>query len=238
MKADSGTGRHSIDLISGSFLNGFHFFPGLPNGTEAGQEMDQLFAAFQRALYSNRDKLFKKLMSVHGSKAALAMNDISYIIYGGKRAFDDGSSIDLLDCVASYMTPFHIRAARLKCGYCPANRNALKHSLTRHESVVGEDNEIDLDADPLGELLAITEQNNQDAAKWLQHRGYEHATEGARTLRRVLSAPQTPEAQNRITRTEPNTREHQDQLMKCNTAGLHFRLTGGGDLVTSSDWIL
>ena len=46
MKADNGTGRNSVDFISGAFLNEFHFFPGLPNGTEAGQEMDQLYAAF------------------------------------------------------------------------------------------------------------------------------------------------------------------------------------------------
>ena len=95
-----------------------------------------------------------------------------------------------------------------------------------------------MEADPLGESLAIIEQFNHDAVEWLQQYGYKYASEGARTLRRVSSAPQTAEAQNRITRTKPNTREHQDQLMKCSTAGLYFQLTGGGDVVTSSDWIL
>ena len=77
------TGRISVDFVSGVFLNGFRFFPGLPNGTEAGQEMDQLFTAFQQVLYSNQDKLFKKLMLIYGSRASLAINDIGYIIYGG-----------------------------------------------------------------------------------------------------------------------------------------------------------
>ena len=177
-------------------------------------------------------------MLIYGSRASLAFNDIGYIIYEGKRDFEDGLPIDLPDCVASYMTPVHIRAARVKCGYCPATRMTLKHSLIRHEAIVGEDNEIDLEADLLGKLLAIIEQSNHDAVESLQQHGYEFASEGARTLRCVSSALQTAEAQNRFTQTEPNTREHQDQLMKCSTAGLHFRLTGDGDVLTSSDWIL
>ena len=166
MKADSGTGRNSVDFISGAFLtNGFHFYPGLQNGTETRQEMDQLFAAFQRTFYSNRDKLIKKLLLIYGSRASIAINDVGYILYGGKRDFEDGLSIDLPDCVTSYMTPVHIRAARIKCEYCPATRNALKHSLIHHEAVVGEDIELDLEADPLGQLLAIIEQSNHDAVE-------------------------------------------------------------------------
>ena len=177
-------------------------------------------------------------MLIYGSRASLAINNIGYVIYGGKRDFEDGSSIDIPECVASYMIPAHIRAARVKCEYCPATRMALKYSLIRHKAVVGKDNKIDLEAVLMGELLAIIEQSNHGAVEWLQQHGYEYTNEGVRTLRRVSSAPQTAEAQNRITRTEPNTREHQDQLMKCSTAALHFRLTGGGDVVTSSDWIL
>ena len=56
-----------------------------------------------------------------------------------------------------------------------------------------------MEADPLEELLAIIEQSNHDAVEWLQQHGYEYASEGARTLRRVSSTPQTVEAQNRIT---------------------------------------
>ena len=49
MKADSSTGRDTKDFLAGLMFNGFHFFPGLSNGTEVGQEMDQLFASFQKA---------------------------------------------------------------------------------------------------------------------------------------------------------------------------------------------
>ena len=53
-------------------------------------------------------------------------------------------------------TPQHIRAARLKCGYCPSNGNGMKHSIIRHEvDVMKEDDEIDLDGDSLGEVLDI-----------------------------------------------------------------------------------
>jgi len=40
------------------------------------------------------------------SKAALTINDVGYILYGGTRIFEDETSIIL---------PQHIKAARLKC---------------------------------------------------------------------------------------------------------------------------
>ena len=92
-----------------------------------------------------------------------------------------------------------------------------------------------MDADPLGEMLDMVETQNHLTAKWLQEHGCGLASEGMRFLKRI-SVSDTALAGT--TQTCPNTREHQDLLQKCSTAGVHFRLTGGGDVVTTSDWIM
>ena len=51
LKADSGPGRHATDFLARSRVEGLSFFPGLPNATENGQEMDQLFSAFKGMLH-------------------------------------------------------------------------------------------------------------------------------------------------------------------------------------------
>ena len=40
---------------------GFYFFPGLPNGTELGQEMDQVFALLKSIIEENQRALYKLL---------------------------------------------------------------------------------------------------------------------------------------------------------------------------------
>ena len=84
-KVDSGTGRNHIEALAGMMLNGMHLFAGTPNGTEANQEIDQLFALFKSVVYSNRDKLFRMLVKINGAKARLTVNDMGYIIFGGRR---------------------------------------------------------------------------------------------------------------------------------------------------------
>jgi hypothetical protein len=59
INADSGPGRHGTNFLGRSNVEGLQFFPGLPNGTECGQVMDQLFGAFKA---SNQPK---KLPSMH-----------------------------------------------------------------------------------------------------------------------------------------------------------------------------
>ena len=61
MKADSGPGRMNKDFLAIARSHGFYFLPGLPNGTELGQEMDQAFAEFKAILEENRDLLYKTL---------------------------------------------------------------------------------------------------------------------------------------------------------------------------------
>lgn len=44
LKADSGPGQSAAGFLSRSHGEGLKSFPGLPNGTESSQEMDQLFS--------------------------------------------------------------------------------------------------------------------------------------------------------------------------------------------------
>jgi hypothetical protein len=44
VKIDSGPGRFNPDLQERLRALGFYLIPGVPNGTEAGQEMDRLYA--------------------------------------------------------------------------------------------------------------------------------------------------------------------------------------------------
>lgn len=57
LKLDTGPGRESDDFVFLARAFGVDIFPGLPNGTEVGQEMDQMFSAFKKDLYNNRDRL-------------------------------------------------------------------------------------------------------------------------------------------------------------------------------------
>ena len=56
-------------FLAETAVEGMYFFPGLPNATEIGQEMDQLFAAFKTCTYKNRDKLYRARVSGDGADA-------------------------------------------------------------------------------------------------------------------------------------------------------------------------
>jgi hypothetical protein len=63
LKADSGPGRMSTDFFAETAVaDGTYFFPGLPNVTESGQEMDQLFAAFTTCVLSESETSFTELL--------------------------------------------------------------------------------------------------------------------------------------------------------------------------------
>jgi len=115
-------------------------------------------------------------------------------------------------------------------------RNALKHGLIRHEIVMGDDECIDVDTDHHGEMLAITEKANHTSVAFYEERGYDLAGDAKRVINRVTS--ETASSVSGQTRTVPNTREHQDALQKCSTAGQLFRITGGGDVLTRKNMIL
>ena len=131
-KVDSGTGRNHIEGLAGMMLNGMHLFAGTPNGTEANQEIDQLFSSFKAVVYANRDKLYDMLVTINGAKARLTVNDMGYIIFGGRREFKDNDKgithINLANATDK-LSKEHIRKACEKVGYVPATRAALDHKL-------------------------------------------------------------------------------------------------------------
>jgi hypothetical protein len=72
-KSDSGPGRFSVEFNAQARLDGFYHIPGTPNGTEVGQEMDQLFAYFKSLIYKNMDRIEKGRWKVEGASAQLSM---------------------------------------------------------------------------------------------------------------------------------------------------------------------
>ncbi|CAJ1928560.1 unnamed protein product [Cylindrotheca closterium] len=140
LKVDSGPGRTAAKFVGETRVEGVDIFPGLPNGSECNQEMDQLFSPYKNSVYRNRDKL----ANAKGNKGNLTLVDVGYCLFGGQVTLEDGNVLELEESFVLHFTPEKIRAAREKCGYCPATRRALEDPKVRHEIVeVEEDNTLD-----------------------------------------------------------------------------------------------
>jgi hypothetical protein len=233
-KSDSGPGRQCVEYLMEARVDGWFQYPGVPNGTEVGQEMDQLFAAFKKIAYENRDLLYKARWTIEGEKAMLSKPDCGRIVFGGTVELSDGSQLQLKNAYKLAFTAEKIRRARVKCGYCPATRNALMSDRIRHE-VYMNDNGVDEERDPLGVLYDELEKQNHDVVDALVSKGYTSAIHLRRCIDRI-SARQV-EGRESVS-TEPHTREHQDLLMRASTAGQFFRATQGGGALNCSDALL
>jgi hypothetical protein len=233
LKADSGPGRMATEFLAETAVEGMYFFPGLPNATEIGQEMDQLFAAFKTCAYKNRDKLYRARVSGDGADAILSFEDVGYIIFGGKVKLPNGTEIELEPAFTKYFSPEHVQAAREKCGYFPATRNALKSDRIRHEIVEDEDGNM-MDGSYTLMLDELEQQNHRMVDK-LVEKGYALAQLGKRNVQRITARQIEGRA---AVRTEPSTRERQDLLMKCARAGHFFEITDGGGVLNSADMLL
>jgi hypothetical protein len=234
LKADSGPGRTAADFLARAHIEGVKFFPGVPNGTEVGQEMDQLFGAFKASCYRNRTKLLNARIQRRADNARLTHNDVGFLIFGGICIMDDGTEVELEEAFSLYFSTEHIRAAREKCGYCPATRNGLLSDRVRHEAIETLAGDFDEEEDTYGALLDQLEAQNHSAVESLESKGYELASKGKRYVHRVTSS----QVAGRQVRTEPNTRERQDLLQKCVTAGNFFEVTGGGGVANNADMLL
>ena len=97
MKANSGPGRLNALFLGNSFcLYGFYFFPGLPNGTELRQEMDQLFAFLQSIIEENRKELYKILFQqCEGRIPKDDEDDDDFYIIEREDEDDDGKLINI-----------------------------------------------------------------------------------------------------------------------------------------------
>ena len=78
-----GPGRFFGDFLARCYVEGVHFFPSLPNGTEILQELDQLFAAVKNGCYRNRDILTAAKIRAEGADAKLDITDVGYCICRG-----------------------------------------------------------------------------------------------------------------------------------------------------------
>ena len=74
----------------------------------------------RKAIYHARQR--------HGS-GGVTLLDLPFIIFGGEYELGDVGqySITLVNAFEKTFDLKHLKAAREKCGYCPANCNALKH---------------------------------------------------------------------------------------------------------------
>jgi hypothetical protein len=237
-KTDSGPGRSSTATLARMKVDGFDLFPGVPNGTEIGQEMDQLFAAFKGGCYRNRDKLWEARRRMDGEKATCTENDVGALIFGGMIRLANNTreeTVELENVFAKYFHPDHIEAARKKCGYSPATRNALKSSQIRHEVIEADDGNPNEEADPLGPLLDELEKQNHAMVEALEAKNYHLARQAKRFVNRTTVAQQQG---TRAVSTVENSRERQDLLLEAHTAGKFFHVTGGGGLMNSSDALM
>jgi hypothetical protein len=228
-------GKFSHKWMTQAAEQGIYVYPGMPNGTEIGQECDQLFSNVKCGLYSNRDLLWSTICSSTGEdKAELVLDDFGYILFGGEIALPNGRRIVLSDVFSERLRPHHIKRAREECGYCPATRSALESPKIRHEIVEALDGSIDTDADPLGLLISVLEKENAESCTILKEHGYpEDAVMALHRQARRVSKDQT--LSRDATCTEDGTRERQDLLEKCSTAGQFFYITRGGGIMNNSD---
>jgi hypothetical protein len=82
----------------------------------------------------------------------------------------------------------YIQAAREKCGYFPATRNALRSDRLRHEIAEDEDGEVDEEEHSYVSILEMLQQQNHDTVAQLVGNGYALAALGKRYIERITAA--------------------------------------------------
>mmetsp|Transcript_14987 Transcript_14987/g.24792 ORF Transcript_14987/g.24792 Transcript_14987/m.24792 type:complete len:179 (-) Transcript_14987:75-611(-) len=125
VKTDSGPGREDSKLLFDAKVTGTYLKTGLPNGTEVGQECDQVFAKFKSICYENRDKLSQARRCIDGEQQTLSPADFSHILVGGKVTMVNGDVIPLRNSWTEAFSPERLKRAWDKCGYVGATRAAL-----------------------------------------------------------------------------------------------------------------
>jgi hypothetical protein len=190
LKVDSGPGRFFSDFRIVARAHGIYSFPGMPNGTEIGQEMDQLFGNLKTRMQRNQQMIFQKQCHQNGAKAQVTAWDTAFILFGGMMPFDDGTTLDLPNSFAIAMDPALVKVAREKCGYYPATRASLQSANLRHEMYVDNNGNADNSSDPCSSLLHQMELQNEQAVNELTARGFALARNLKRSVIHVSAARQ------------------------------------------------
>ena len=161
IKIDSGPGRMYPELQQRLRARGFHMFPGVPNGTEVGQEMDQLHAYCKSLSYKNREELIKARTAANPDNTSpLSLADVGWLIFGGKVPLSDGSSVTLVPAFNMAFDKAHLDRAKAKCGYYPSTRAALKSAKVRRVLAVrrgptdseSDSESVDTEVDPIAAM--------------------------------------------------------------------------------------
>lgn len=166
IKIDLGPGRFYPKLQQRLKARGFYMFPGVPNGTEVGQEMDQLCAHMKTLCYKNREKLIRARAAASPDDtafSALGLADVGWLIFGGQVSLSDGSFVDLLPAFNMAFDEEHLNRAKEKCGHYPSTRAALNSPKVRRELTMRRESsnddsasasgvEVDTDADPIAAM--------------------------------------------------------------------------------------
>jgi hypothetical protein len=118
LKSDSGPGRLGIKYRFQAKAEGVYVYPGLPNGTEAGQECDQVFAYLKTLTGANQEKLYEARVRTEGDSATLSLKDASLVVFGGDVTLENGELLTLEPAFDMAMDCEHIKRAQEKCGYC------------------------------------------------------------------------------------------------------------------------
>jgi hypothetical protein len=235
LKVDTGPGRFYSDFRCVSREHGIYTFPGVPNGTEIGQEMDQLFGNLKTRMQKNHQAVFQKQYELIGDKAQVSPWDTPFLLFGSAMPFaEDGSTLDLPNSFALAMDPDLVQRARVKCGYIPATRASLQSAKLRHEMFVDGDGNVNDNLDPYSSILQQVELQNEQAVTGLTEQGYELAKNLKRSVRQVNAARQ----EARCVVTIPNTRARREKLVGISHAGEWFKQTNGGLPMNGDDAII
>ena len=101
---------YSKDFCIRSHIEGVKFFPGLPNGTEVGQECDQRLEAFKAFCYQNQKPPQCSYQTWCRQCRRLTHNDIGYLFFGGVCILEDGTEVELEEAFSLYFLSEHIHA--------------------------------------------------------------------------------------------------------------------------------
>jgi hypothetical protein len=249
VKADMGPGRFDKKFLSRTSELGLKFFPGLPNGTEVCQELDQDFSAMKSKIYANRDMLYDARCRILGiANAKVTFEDAGYLIFGGKvqitNEFTGEDEVVLLPY--SYITglsSYNLYRSRRKVGYWPATRKSLFSNQVAVNIILEEESNneasnqhCEVVVDPFQALLVETRDLNHRLVDSLISKGYRLAAEAKRDLKEV-GADEIHRSME-LAYTEPHTRERQNRLQTIHQAGQFYRYTFGGAILNSSDYLL
>ena len=223
---DGGPGRTNEEMLEALRLLGILLFPsGPPNTTHILQVQDMLYGMLKTVFFSNLENLYEfRLNSTEGQRATITKNDIGVLLYGGKKASEDGAPI-LRNAVAEAFSVERIQHAwGGKLGVYPKfNRAALSSKKIQHELIESEDGRPDDDADPMASYNKKLSDLNKLSCDILNAAGY-----NGNLLRMEL--PSRSLSLRREQLTLPHTRERQDAIAEAKSQGHLFTKTGGQTL--------